>query len=89
MNPEEMMRKQRQERQKEEEEREILRAMGDDTQEKADNIKKDLERRRKLWLDTPVNFEYNKKYKNTLRPLRKISGYAIRPVADKKWQGKL
>lgn len=89
LNPEEMMRKQRQERQKEEEEREILRAMGDDTQERADNIKKDLERRRKLWLDTPVKFEYNYKLRNTLRPLRKHSGYAIRPVADKKWQGKL
>lgn len=77
------------ERQKEEEERQILRNMGDDSQERADNIKKDEERRRSLWLDTPIEMHYNEEriHRNTIRPIEKDQGYAILPVADKKWQG--
>ena len=77
------------ERQKEEEERQILINMGDDSQERADNIKKDEERRRSLWLDTPIEMHYNEEriYRNTIRPIEKDYGYAILPVADKKWQG--
>ena len=79
------------ERQKEEEERQILRNMGDDSQERADNIKKDEERRRSLWLDTPIEMHYNEEriHRNTIRPIEKDYGYAILPVADKKWQGRL
>ena len=79
------------ERQREEEEWQILRAMGDDRQEKADNIRKDQERRHKLWLDTPIEMHYNEERinRNTIRPTGKDCGYAILPVADKKWQGRL
>lgn len=70
----------------EEEERQILRNMGDDSQERADNIKKDEERRRSLWLDTPIEMHYNED-RNTIRPMGKDNGYAILPVTDKKWQG--
>ena len=79
------------ERQREDEERRILRAMGDDSQEKADNIKKDKDRRQNLWLDTPVKMHYNEAipHMNTIRLKIKEGGYAILPVADKKWQGKL
>lgn len=75
----------------EEEERQILRNMGDDSQERADNIKKDEERRRSLWLDTPIEMHYNEEriHRNTIRPIEKDQGYAILPVADKKWQGRL
>ena len=75
----------------EEEERQILRNMGDDSQERADNIKKDEERRRSLWLDTPIEMHYNEEriHRNTIRPMEKDYGYAILPVADKKWQGRL
>lgn len=75
----------------EEEERQILRNMGDDSQERADNIKKDEERRRSLWLDTPIEMHYNEEriHRNTIRPIEKDYGYAILPVADKKWQGRL
>lgn len=81
----------REEEEKRDEERRILNAMGDDRQERADNIKKDEERRRNLWLDTPVEMYYNeiKPHRNTIRPFKKDCGYAILPVADKKWQGKL
>ena len=74
-----------------EEERQILRNMGDDSQERADNIKKDEERRRSLWLDTPIEMHYNEEriHRNTIRPIEKDYGYAILPVADKKWQGRL
>lgn len=75
----------------EEEERQILRNMGDDSQERADNIKKDEERRRSLWLDTPIEMHYNEEriHRNTIRSIEKDQGYAILPVADKKWQGRL
>lgn len=79
------------ERQREEEEWQVLRAMGDDRQEKADNIRKDQERRHRLWLDTPIemSFDNERQFLNTIRPIRKNSGLAIRPVADKQWKGKL
>ena len=79
-----------QDRQRKEEER-ILREMGNDLNERMENNKKDHERRHSLWLETPIEFFYDMDHdsKNTIKPKRKNSGYAIRPVADKKWQGKL
>lgn len=81
----------KQKRQREEEERKILQAMGDDWNERQDNLKKDNERRHTLWLETPIEFIYDMKdfRKNTICVRRKNEGYAIRPVADKKWQGEL
>ena len=72
-------------------ERDILRNMGDDSQEHADNLIKDKKRRRDLWLSTPVEIRFNEErfYKNTIRPFGTNNGYAILPVADKKWLGKL
>lgn len=72
-------------------EREILRSMGDDSKERAENIKKDNEKRLNLWLNTPVEIRVNecRLYKNTIRPCSINNGYAILPVADKKWIGKL
>jgi hypothetical protein len=69
----------------------ILRNMGDDSLERADNLIKDNKRRRDLWLTTPVEMRCNEErpYKNTIRSSAKETGYAILPVADKKWQGKL
>lgn len=79
------------ERQRKEEERQILRNMGDDSEERKANIKKDEERRRNLWLDTPIEMHFNEDivFRNTIKPANKNTGLAIRPVADKKWQGKL
>lgn len=81
----------RMENERMEEERQILRNMGDDSQERADNIKMDKERMRKLWLCTPVEMHYNEdnEFKNTIRPYPRICMSAILPVADKKWQGRL
>lgn len=86
----------KQEKQREEEERKILQSMGDDSNERIENRKKDNERRLTLWLETPIEFIYNmndcpKKINNSLHigECLKRRGYAIRPVADKKWQGRL
>lgn len=79
------------EQQKRREEIQILNAMGDDSREKEDNRIKDIERRRNLWLNTPIEMRFNEErlYKNTIRPCAMDSGYAILPVVDKKWKGKL
>ena len=65
---------------------ELLRNIGDDSEEKAHNIKIVEEKRRNLWLETPVEeFLFR-----AIKPrLKDCHGLTIRPVADKKWQGKL
>lgn len=80
----------KQEKQREDEERKILQSMGDDSKEKEENLKKDNERRHTLWLETPIEFinDKNDCLQKTIRSNPKKNGYAIRPVADKKWQGK-
>lgn len=85
----ELKRKKYQERRKEQEK--ILAEMGDDWNEKMENRKKDRERRATLWLDTPIEFFFNMddEMKNTIHPTPQGIGMAIRPVADKKWLGKL
>lgn len=72
-------------------ERQILKNMGDDSQERIENIKKDKERRRDLWLNTPIELRLNedRRYKNTIKLSAIDKGYAILPVVDKKWKGKL
>lgn len=75
-----------------EQQRKILEAMGDDSQERWDNAKKDKEKLDNMWLKTPICFLRNKdNHENMLhiRPERKVVPTYIRPVADKKWQGKL
>lgn len=73
-----------------EEERKILQAMGNDSNERMDNLKKDLERSHSLWLETPIEFIFDNPRRNTINlQYKTLRGYAIRPVADKKWQGKL
>ena len=58
---------------------------------KKENRKKDMERRQKLWLETPVEFKYEEERfnKNTISIAPKYFGRAIRPVVDKKWQGNI
>lgn len=79
------------EKQREEEERKVLQSMGDDSCERRENQKKDNERRQTLWLETPIEFisDMNDCLQKTIHSRLKRSGYAIRPVADKKWQGRL
>ena len=81
----------KQEKLRKEEERKILQAIGDDSKEKEENLKKDRERRNALWLETPIKFIYGMEdcQENTICRQSKRRGYAIRPVADKKWQGEL
>ena len=62
--------------------------------EKKRSIQKDYEKRKILWLDTPVEMQmhYDTKkaaFRSVVRPQFKTYGFFIRPVADKKWQGKL
>lgn len=91
VNYEETAQKLRKEAEIREKESQILNNMGDDYQERIENIKRDKERRRDLWLNTPIEMRFNEKrlYKNTIRPCAMDSGYAILPVVDKKWKGKL
>ena len=72
-------------------EQHILSKMGDDSRERIENEKKAQERRSSLWLETPIEFIYDTKdlRKITFRRTPKSRGLAIRPVADKKWKGKL
>ena len=73
-----------------EQQRKILEAMGDDSQERWDNAKKDKEKLDNMWLKTPICFLRNKdNHENMLhiRPERKVVPTYIRPVADKKWKG--
>ena len=76
---------------REEEEKMILSEMGNDFNERWNNQKKDHERRHALWLEAPIELFYDmdKDCKNTIKPIAKNSGLAIRPVADKKWKRKL
>lgn len=91
VNYEETAKKLRKEAEIREKESQILNNMGDDYQERIEKIKRDKERRRDLWLNTPIEMRFNEErlYKNTIRPCAMDSGYAILPVADKKWKGKL
>lgn len=77
-----------------EQQRKILDAMGDDSHEIEYNKKADLKRFQNLWLTTPIKMRKpdNDIASGTmiLRPIgRKLACLGIRPVADKKWQGKL
>ena len=75
-------------------ERRILEAMGDDSQERYNNVIKDKEKLDKLWLNTPIRMHTctNEDFpENTphIRSMFKIRPQNILPVADKKWKGKL
>lgn len=74
-----------------EQQRQILEVMGDDSQERRDNEKKDKEKLDKLWLSTPVNLSFNNEHisDNKQKYMPKRFGLSILPVADKKWKGKL
>lgn len=79
-----------------EQQRKILDAMGDDSHEIEYNKKEDLKRWHNLWLTTPIRITISANPDNDissgtirLRSMRKIAHYGIRPIADKKWQGKL
>lgn len=66
-----------------------------DLEERKRNEEIDMKKRHELWLGTPFKLEKPKRlemYKEFspgIVPGSKTVGYAIRPVADKKWQGKL
>ena len=49
--------------------------------------KKDQQRRNELWLNTPINKEFFQEFAISTHPIK--CAFKIRPVADKKWQGKL
>lgn len=79
-----------------EQQRKILDAMGDDSHEIENNKKKDLKRWHNLWLTTPIRITISANLKNDIAsgtiilcPMGKTRARFIRPVADKKWQGKL
>lgn len=80
-----------------EQQRKILDAMGDDSHEIEYNKKEDLKRWHNLWLTTPIKIAISANPDNNiasgtiiLRPRRRTFAHSvIRPVADKKWQGKL
>lgn len=77
-----------------EQQRKILDAMGDDSHEIEYNKKADLKRFQNLWLTTPIKItNLDKDIAGGTMILRSISRrrvcLGIRPVADKKWQGKL
>ena len=80
-----------------EQQRKILDAMGDDSHEIEYNKKEDLKRLHNLWLTTPIKIAISANPDNniasgtmSLKPRsRKLVQLGIRPVADKKWQGKL
>lgn len=80
-----------------EQQKKILDAMGDDSHEIEHNKKADLKRWHNLWLTTPIRITISANPDNDiasgtiiLRPKRrKFAHSGIRPVADKKWQGKL
>lgn len=77
-----------------EQQRKILDAMGDDSHEIEYNKKADLKRFQNLWLTTPIKITNldNDIASGTmiLRSIgRRLLCLGIRPVADKKWQGKL
>ena len=71
--------------------------MGDDSHEIEYNKKEDLKRWHNLWLTTPIKIAISANPDNniasgtmSLKPRsRTLVHLGIRPVADKKWQGKL
>lgn len=77
-----------------EQQQKILDAMGDDSHEREANEKADLKRWHHLWLTSPIKITISADPDITngtigLKSLKKLASCAIRPVADKKWQGKL
>ena len=79
-----------------EKQRKILEAMGDDSHEIEYNRKADLKRLHNLWLTTPIKITISANPDNDiasgtiiLKPWRRTACLGIRPVADKKWQGKM
>lgn len=75
-----------------EQQRKILEAMGDDSQERRDNAKKDKDIVDNLWLTTPIRIHAHKDILENYPHIQssiKIRPKKIRPVADKKWKGKL
>lgn len=73
-----------------EQQRKILVAMGDDSQERRDNAKKDKEKLDNMWLTTPIKISTNEDSTNGMLVLKhtlKRRALFIRPVADKKWKG--
>lgn len=79
-----------------EKQRKILEAMGDDSHEIEYNRKADLKRLHNLWLTTPIKITISANPDNDiasgaiiLTPRRRTNCLGIRPVADKKWQGKM
>lgn len=79
-----------------EQQRKILDAMGDDSHEREANEKADLKRWHHLWLTSPIKITISADPANdiangtmSLKLRHKTASLGIRPVADKKWQGKL
>lgn len=74
------------------EQKKALNEMPDDSLERRKNEDLDMERRHELWLNTPISNIGSNTQKVTVPCLFTMlinSGYAIRPVADKKWKGKI
>ncbi|MBR2415544.1 MAG: hypothetical protein IKB11_02190 [Bacteroidaceae bacterium] len=77
----------------------IIDAMGDDWQERMENNKNDNDKRRNLWLETPLLpthsqkiIEYERRVQLFCRKIQlsdRNDLYKIHPVAEKKWQGKI
>ena len=78
-----------------EQQRKILDAMGDDSQEIENNRKADLKKIHNLWLKSPIKIITSTiqdiDFNGTIRIISRLKTTPgeIRPVADKKWQGKL
>ena len=62
-----------------------------DTYERKKNEDTDMKKRHTLWLETPFKLEKSKHCEEHcgIHPNAKQIGLAVRPVADKKWKGKL
>lgn len=75
------------------EHKKILDAMGDDWKEREENRKRDNERKKKLWMETPIEMNlsddvYMQGCRTVLVENIELDRlYKIHPVADKKWQG--
>ncbi|MBQ5721287.1 MAG: hypothetical protein IIV67_03285, partial [Bacteroidaceae bacterium] len=68
----------------------------EDFEERKKNEKIDMQRRHALWIETPCKLEVVKEFKErgitlppNMGPGLKKNGGSIRPVADKKWKGKM
>ena len=67
-----------------------------DFEERKRNELIDMQRRHALWLENPCNLEAVKRFANigimlppNMGPRHKSTPLSIRPVADKKWKGKM